>query len=85
MGQAFTVGGARSSWVLGPYSCRKVSSPVDSEACVYRAVGGRVLNGQVQWMDVQSERLLARSVVHRTGAAGTRQELQLAGMGPSSE
>lgn len=38
---------------------------------MYRAVGGRVLNGQVQWMDVQSERLLARSVVHRTGAAGT--------------
>lgn len=40
---------------------------------MYRVVGGRVQNGQVQWLDVvQGERLLARSVVHRAGAAGTR-------------
>lgn len=85
---AFTVGGAGTSWVLGPCSCRKVSRAVDSEACVYRVVGGggRVLSGhvqcmdgqvqcmdgQVQWMDGCRERLLARSVVHRAGAAGTR-------------
>lgn len=30
------------------------------------------MDGQVQWMDGCRERLLARSVVHRAGAAGTR-------------
>lgn len=57
---AFTFGGAGTSRVLGPCSSKKVSSPVDSEACVYRVVGGRVLNGQAQWMEVaQGERLSA--------------------------
>lgn len=34
---------------------------------------------------VQGKRLLARSVVYRAGAAGTWEELWLAGIGPSSE